>query len=285
MHWTEEGTAVARVGVELQNRGWTIHGYKPDRSDSITDYYDPARWDGVATHPEYPDIVVGVKSRGRSPFSTEAYYQDWPVFQATPKGKAWHVEKDGHILATGTGLSKCAGHSNGWQKLVAQFCDAIELAARQAAGTAQPTSSTASTTYTYPDGIQIEHDRDWTWVFFPSKPDEATRERLKGMGARWGSKRGGWYLTRHVPLGELAWLTADPQADATSDPIQPQPGGFHPQTAPEALERARFVHNHQPPVEKQDAYDIVPIWLAPTSQAVRTGRVQRPHCLRQVLSV
>lgn len=28
--------------------GWTIYGYKEDRSDSMTDYYDPACWDGIA---------------------------------------------------------------------------------------------------------------------------------------------------------------------------------------------------------------------------------------------
>ena len=247
MHWTEQGTAVARVGVEMQNRGWTIYGYKSDRSDSMTDYYDPARWDGVAVHPECPSIVVGVKSRGRSRFYTEAYYEGWPVFQATPKGKAWHVEKDGHILTTGIGLSKCASYSDGWQKGVARFCDAIE----QAAGTAQPTSGTASTTYQ--DGVKIEHDRDWTWVFFPAKPDEATRERLKGMGAHWGRKRGGWYLKRHVPLGELAWLTANPPAD----PIQVQPGGFHPRPLSEV--RAELTESRDNPDPKPAAPELEPV--------------------------
>lgn len=28
--------------------GWKVYGYKEDRSDSMTDYYDPANWDGVA---------------------------------------------------------------------------------------------------------------------------------------------------------------------------------------------------------------------------------------------
>lgn len=33
---------------ELANRGWTIHGYREDKSDSMTDYYCPAHWDGIA---------------------------------------------------------------------------------------------------------------------------------------------------------------------------------------------------------------------------------------------
>ena len=28
--------------------GWKVYGYKEDRSDSMTDYFDPANWDGVA---------------------------------------------------------------------------------------------------------------------------------------------------------------------------------------------------------------------------------------------
>ena len=28
--------------------GWKVYGYKEDRSDSMTDYWDPANWDGVA---------------------------------------------------------------------------------------------------------------------------------------------------------------------------------------------------------------------------------------------
>ena len=28
--------------------GWKVYGYKEDRSDSMTDYYDPANWNGVA---------------------------------------------------------------------------------------------------------------------------------------------------------------------------------------------------------------------------------------------
>ena len=28
--------------------GWKVYGYKEDRSDSMTDYWDPANWSGVA---------------------------------------------------------------------------------------------------------------------------------------------------------------------------------------------------------------------------------------------
>lgn len=34
---------------ELFRRGWKVYGYKPDESDSMTDYYSPEYWDGIAT--------------------------------------------------------------------------------------------------------------------------------------------------------------------------------------------------------------------------------------------
>jgi len=37
------------IAHELMNRGWKVYGYKEDRSDSMTDYFDPANWEGIAT--------------------------------------------------------------------------------------------------------------------------------------------------------------------------------------------------------------------------------------------
>lgn len=37
------------IAHKLMNlEGWTVYGYKADESDSMTDYYSPAYWDGVA---------------------------------------------------------------------------------------------------------------------------------------------------------------------------------------------------------------------------------------------
>ena len=41
--------AKIRIAHELMNRGWNIEGYHADESDSMTDYYSPAYWGGVAT--------------------------------------------------------------------------------------------------------------------------------------------------------------------------------------------------------------------------------------------
>ena len=219
MHWTEQRRAQVRVGEALRNRGWVLHGYARDRSDARVDYYAPASWDGVATHPEHEGVVVGVKA---SPYAAEqsAGLEGWPAFQATPTGKAWHVEKDGAIVACGVGLSKCASHGDGGKRGVASMCDAIERAVHSipaASGIDGP-------------GVRVEHDRDWTWLYLRSKPEHGTRERLKGMGGRWGRSRGGWYFRRHVPESELSWLLNETAHD---------PGG-------------------EPPPSAQDAYEYLP---------------------------
>ena len=40
--------AKVRIAEELRNRGWEIIGFREDESDSMTDYYSPANWGGVA---------------------------------------------------------------------------------------------------------------------------------------------------------------------------------------------------------------------------------------------
>lgn len=44
----ERRRATANIGDALRARGWALEGYKPDKSESMTDYYDPAHWDGIA---------------------------------------------------------------------------------------------------------------------------------------------------------------------------------------------------------------------------------------------
>lgn len=49
----------AKVSIchELMNRGWKIYDYKKDESDSMTDYYSPANWGGIATKNGYVLVV------------------------------------------------------------------------------------------------------------------------------------------------------------------------------------------------------------------------------------
>jgi hypothetical protein len=41
--------AKVNIAHELMERGWEVLGYKPNESDSMTDYYSPANWGGIAT--------------------------------------------------------------------------------------------------------------------------------------------------------------------------------------------------------------------------------------------
>ena len=52
--------ATVTIGMELKVRGWTLLGFHEDKSDSMSDYYSPASWDGVAINAAYPGVVVGV---------------------------------------------------------------------------------------------------------------------------------------------------------------------------------------------------------------------------------
>lgn len=62
MHWTDRGRAITSIGEELRRRGWTLYGWKEDHSDAMTDYYDPASWDGVAEKDGYVAVVDVSKS-------------------------------------------------------------------------------------------------------------------------------------------------------------------------------------------------------------------------------
>lgn len=48
----------------LAYNGWEIYGYKEDRSDSMTDYYDPASWDGIAVKNGYILVMNNSYSGG-----------------------------------------------------------------------------------------------------------------------------------------------------------------------------------------------------------------------------
>lgn len=191
MHWTERQHATTRIGEELQRRGWTLYGYTEDRSDMMTDYYAPASWDGVATHPDHPNVVVCVDVIDYL-VDGKSGRDGWPTFHATPKGKTWHVERDGQIVKTGTGLQRCTRRGEQGQAATEALVDKI---AAVVAGDNPGHTQVAATG----EGYTIEYDRNWTWVRFDSKPSEAVREALREqLGARWGRRRRAWYIKEPV---------------------------------------------------------------------------------------
>lgn len=57
--------ARVRLSEVLELNGWQIFGFKNDESDSMTDYYSPANWEGIATKNGYT-LVVDKKYNGDS---------------------------------------------------------------------------------------------------------------------------------------------------------------------------------------------------------------------------
>lgn len=74
--------------------GWKVYGYKPDKSDFMTDYYDPANWDGVAEKNGYI-LCVNVYGK-REPYEvikTESSSYDESVIDKINKLKSMTVER------------------------------------------------------------------------------------------------------------------------------------------------------------------------------------------------
>ncbi|MFK3936641.1 hypothetical protein ACI2JA_03875 [Alkalihalobacillus sp. NPDC078783] len=151
-YYNNQDTKVAMMGI-LKEKGWNVFGYKADESDSMTDYFSPAYWDGIAECNGYV-LLVDVYSTSMSGHQvTKSDYKvdyskirkleamrddkassenekrscdvqikrmydkeaknikvisEYPVFsQSNPKGSSWHIEKDGEIIAKGTGVFSC----------------------------------------------------------------------------------------------------------------------------------------------------------------------------------
>ena len=66
-HWTDKRHARSTIGLAFERAGWKLFGWKPDRSDSMTDYFDPPDWDGVATLNGYTVVMFdGYRQREAS---------------------------------------------------------------------------------------------------------------------------------------------------------------------------------------------------------------------------
>ena len=92
----------------MDTSGWAVYGYKPDHSDSYTDYYSPEDWSGIAEKNGY---ILCVNVKDGAPARQLNYgYPGWtiPAHMANPPRCNWHVEKDGEIVAKGKGILKFA---------------------------------------------------------------------------------------------------------------------------------------------------------------------------------
>lgn len=153
--------------------GWKVLGYKGDKSDSMTDYYDPATWYGYAEGPNGFILVSGMWG------SAPEGLKEVPF----PKGATWALFSPEKVMVA---QSRCANalhrceygqHAAGEREaILAEQLRKINLAISKGTG-------------------KIRHnvERNGIEVLFPSKPSEETREWLKQHGFRWSKFQGLWY--------------------------------------------------------------------------------------------
>lgn len=80
----------------MSMEGWKVYGYSPDQSDSMTDYYCPAHWDGVAEKNGY---VLCVKVYGEAKpqeirqYNYDGFSYDKSIAEKISKLEAMTVER------------------------------------------------------------------------------------------------------------------------------------------------------------------------------------------------
>jgi hypothetical protein len=92
MSYYDNQESVANIYVGLVERGWNCFGYKADESDSMTDYWSPARWEGIAEKNGFVLLIdVYSTSQSGSKITKKGYTPDWSKIeklQATINDKA-----------------------------------------------------------------------------------------------------------------------------------------------------------------------------------------------------
>jgi len=188
-----------RLAKALQEAGWIVHGYKPDGSDPMTDYYDPASWLGIATRDDLTVVVDlpwgwdGEKVIGdKSPYATfpEAVRSAGVTWQPNPSRCNWHVERGGQVVASGVGIGAAGDWGPRAERALRRILQAIENAGR---------SGLPRAGESIPD-VQVQRnlERNGVEVRFARKPPEHVRAELKANGFRWSRQQGLWYA-RHSP--------------------------------------------------------------------------------------
>jgi phospholipid N-methyltransferase len=152
MYYGDKQTSLVNLSRALRYNEWSIYGFKADKSDSMTDYFDPASWDGIAVKNGYilvidnysngtiggdivkttydhkigqkiqklqalldcPSASVGEKTNAEQMISklSEKTHNETTIpsilprieYQKNPGTSKWHIEKNGDIIAKGTGV-------------------------------------------------------------------------------------------------------------------------------------------------------------------------------------
>ena len=85
------------IAHKLMNMdGWKVYGYSPDRSDSMTDYYDPAHWGGVAEKNGYIlciDVYGASEPKEIREYNYDGFAYDRTIAEKIEKLKQMTVER------------------------------------------------------------------------------------------------------------------------------------------------------------------------------------------------
>lgn len=79
----------------MSMEGWKVYGYKEDRSDSMTDYYDPANWNGVAEKNGYVlcvDVYGAAQPEEIRKYNYSGFTYDNSIAEKIKKLEAMTVE-------------------------------------------------------------------------------------------------------------------------------------------------------------------------------------------------
>ena len=85
----------------MSMEGWKVYGYHEDRSDSMTDYWDPASWDGVAEKNGYilcVNVYGAAKAQEIRKYNYAAFTYDKNIADKIAKLEAMTVERGGPYM-------------------------------------------------------------------------------------------------------------------------------------------------------------------------------------------
>ncbi|MCI8506934.1 MAG: hypothetical protein HFI67_12220 [Lachnospiraceae bacterium] len=80
----------------MSMEGWKVYGYKEDRSDSMTDYWSPAHWDGVAEKNGYilcVNVFGEAKPQEIKKYNYDGFTYDRSIMDKIKKLEAMTVER------------------------------------------------------------------------------------------------------------------------------------------------------------------------------------------------
>ena len=195
------------AGSGVDPSGWTLEAARnePERYHQETD--PPGTMSIMRTVVSPIPFFDGGKLKCRSCHGTGEIRRvqetpepenQWPTYQANPPRCNWHLEKDGVILASGTGLwslftqdgPEWAEKFMTWYKKVLQAMQGPrQIEAHEAEGC------------TIQDGTR----EGFSEIIFSSKPGADVLAALRGSGFRWHNQKKLWYgPTDRIPEQLLA---------------------------------------------------------------------------------